>query len=82
MGPSLQFHLGGGTRGIQHFMEHLLPVMDSLWKVLGTPSLTPEFKQRLAEGVQQEAAGRSVAKLAETENAVLVGLLRLRADHG
>jgi carnitine 3-dehydrogenase len=82
MGPSLQFHLGGGAGGIQHFIDHLLPAMEPLWKVLGTPGLTPEFKQRLADGVREEAAGRSVAQLAEAENEVLVGLLRLRAEHG
>ena len=27
MGPSLQWHLGGGQGGIKHFMEHLLPAM-------------------------------------------------------
>jgi 3-hydroxyacyl-CoA dehydrogenase len=82
MGPSLQFHLGGGAGGIQHFIDHLLPAMEPLWKVLGTPGLTPEFKQRLADGVREEAAGRSVAELAEAENEALVGLLRLRAEHG
>jgi carnitine 3-dehydrogenase len=82
MGPSLQFHLGGGAGGIQHFIDHLLPAMEPLWKVLGTPGLTPEFKQKLADGVREEAAGRSVADLAEAENEVLVGLLRLRAEHG
>ena len=82
MGPSLQFHLGGGAGGIQHFIDHLLPAMEPLWKVLGTPGLTPEFKQRLADGVREEAAGRSVADLAEAENEVIVGLLRLRAAHG
>ena len=82
MGPSLQFHLGGGAGGIQHFIDHLLPAMEPLWKVLGTPDLTPEFKQRLAAGTVEEAAGRSVAELAEAENEVIVGLLRLRAEHG
>ena len=82
MGPSLQFHLGGGAGGIQHFIDHLLPAMEPLWKVLGTPGLTPEFKQRLADGVSEEAAGRSVEQLAEAENEVIVGLLRLRAEHG
>jgi carnitine 3-dehydrogenase len=82
MGPSLQFHLGGGAGGIQHFIEHLLPAMEPLWKVLGTPGLTPEFKQRLAAGTLEEAGGRSVADLAEAENEVIVGLLRLRAGHG
>jgi carnitine 3-dehydrogenase len=82
MGPSLQFHLGGGAGGIQHFIDHLLPAMEPLWKVLGTPALTGEFKQRLADGVRDEAAGRSVAQLAEAENAALVGLLRLRGEQG
>src|SRR5258705_150013 len=82
MGPSLQFHLGGGAGGIQHFIDHLLPAMEPLWKVLGTPGLTPEFKQNLAAGTLEEAAGRSVAELAEAENEVLVGLLRLRAEQG
>jgi carnitine 3-dehydrogenase len=82
MGPSLQFHLGGGAGGIQHFIDHLLPAMEPLWKVLGTPGLTPEFKQRLATGTVEEAAGRSVAELAGAENEVIVGLLRLRAEHG
>jgi 3-hydroxyacyl-CoA dehydrogenase len=83
MGPSLQFHLGGGAGGIQHFIEHLLPVMSSgLWKTLGTPTVTPELKQTLINGVQQEAGKRSVAQLAAAENEVLLGLLRLRAEHG
>jgi 3-hydroxyacyl-CoA dehydrogenase len=81
MGPSLQFHLGGGAGGIQHFIDHLLPAMEPLWKVLGTPALTPEFKQRLAAGTLEEAAGRTVAQIAEAENEVIVGLLRLRAEH-
>jgi carnitine 3-dehydrogenase len=82
MGPSLQFHLGGGAGGIQHFIDHLLPAMEPLWKVLGTPGLTPEFKQKLAAGTLEEAGAHSVADLAEAENEVLVGLLRLRAEHG
>ncbi|WP_454743176.1 3-hydroxyacyl-CoA dehydrogenase NAD-binding domain-containing protein [Cupriavidus necator] len=80
MGPSLQFHLAGGAGGIQHFIDHLMPpVLEALWKELGTPRLTPEFKQRLADEVRQEAAGRSVAKLSEAENEMLVGLLCLRS---
>ena len=79
MGPSLQFHLGGGAGGIQHFIEHLLPVMSSgLWKVLGSPAVTPELQRTLIEGIRQEAGTRSVEQLAQEENELLVGLLRLR----
>jgi 3-hydroxyacyl-CoA dehydrogenase len=82
MGPSLQFHLGGGAGGMKHFMEHLLPVMSaSLWKALGSPTITPELQKTLVEGVQQQAGNRSVQEIADSENEVLVGLLRLRAQH-
>ena len=80
MGPSLQFHLGGGAGGIQHFNEHLRPVMASgVWPALGTPTVTSELKQTLTDGVLQEADKRSVEQLASEENDLLVGLLRLRA---
>jgi len=79
MGPSLQFHLGGGTGGMQHFIEHLLPVMSSgLWKALGNPTITPELQRTRIEGVLQEAGTRSVEQLAQEENELLVGLLSLR----
>jgi carnitine 3-dehydrogenase len=80
MGPSLQWHLGGGQGGIKHFIEHLLPPMVQMWKVLGTPTVTPELQRTLAEGVMREAAGRSVDQLAEGENETIVELLRLRAQ--
>jgi carnitine 3-dehydrogenase len=81
MGPSLQWHLGGGEGGIQHFMEHLLPGMVLMWKALGTPTVTPDLQRAVADGVLHEAAGRSVEELAQEENETLVGLLRLRAEH-
>jgi len=80
MGPSLQWHLGGGQGGIKHFIEHLLPPMVQMWKVLGTPTVTPELQRTLAEGVMREAAGRSVDQLAGEENETIVELLRLRAQ--
>jgi carnitine 3-dehydrogenase len=82
MGPSLQFHLGGGAGGMKHFMEHLLPVMSAgLWPALGSPTVTPQLQKTLIEGVQEQASNRSVQELADNENEVLVGLLRLRAQH-
>ena len=82
MGPSLQFHLGGGAGGMKHFMEHLLPVMSQgLWQALGSPTITPQLQKTLIEGVQQQAGNRSVEEIADSENEVLVGLLRLRAQH-
>jgi len=80
MGPSLQWHLGGGEGGIKHWMEHLLLPLMAMWKALGTPNVTPELQRTVIEGVEQEAAGRSVEQLALDENDTLVEVLRLRAQ--
>jgi hypothetical protein len=72
--------IGGGEGGIKHFMDHLMEPLASMMKVLGTPNITPQLKQTIIDGVQREAAGRSVAQLAKKENEVIIGLLRLRAS--
>jgi 3-hydroxyacyl-CoA dehydrogenase len=82
MGQSLQWHLGGGAGGIKHFMDHLMPPLEGMMKALGTPNITPELKQRVINGVMREAAGRPVDQLAQDENRVLIGLLKLRAETG
>jgi carnitine 3-dehydrogenase len=80
MGPSLQWHLGGGAGGIKHFMEHLMDPLVAMIKTLGTPDVTPELKQTIVEGVSREAGKHSVDELARQENELLIGLLRLRAQ--
>src|SRR5207248_9397157 len=82
MGQSLQWHLGGGAGGIKHFMDHLMDPLAGMMKALGTPNITPDLKQQVVDGVMREAGGRSVEQLAQAENEVLVGLLKLRAQHG
>jgi carnitine 3-dehydrogenase len=81
MGPSLQWHVGGGQGGIQHFMEHLMEPLAGLMKGIGNPDVTPELKQAIVDGVLRETGDRSVDQLAQEENEVLVGLLKLRAKH-
>jgi 3-hydroxyacyl-CoA dehydrogenase len=80
MGPSLQWHLGGGAGGIKHFMEHLMDPLAGMIKSLGTPDITPELKQQIVDGVLREAGNRSLDELAQAENEVIIGLLRSRAQ--
>jgi carnitine 3-dehydrogenase len=82
MGPSLQWHVGGGAGGIGHFMEHLMGPLAGMMQTLGTPEVTTELKQRVADAVLEEAGGRPVEQLAREENEILVGLLALRAQAG
>ena len=79
MGPSLQWHLGGGPGGIKHFMEHLMPGMEVAIKNLGTPDINDELKQKIVDGVLQIAGDRSVDQLAQVENEELLALIKLRA---
>jgi len=80
MGPSLQWHIGGGAGGIQHYMEHLMGPLAGLMKALGNPEITPEIKKTISDGVLQIAGDRSVSELAQAENKILVGLLKLRSN--
>ncbi|MDB6008333.1 MAG: fadC6, partial [Gammaproteobacteria bacterium] len=82
MGPSLQWHVGGGQGGIQHFMEHLMDPLAGMMKALGTPDITPQLKQTVVDAVLKEAGGRSVEQLAREENSVLIALLKQRAAVG
>ena len=82
MGPSLQWHLGGGTDGIQHFMQHLMQPLAGMISALNTPDVTDSLKQSVVDGVLREAGNRSVEQLAKQENEVLLGLLSLRQRAG
>jgi 3-hydroxyacyl-CoA dehydrogenase len=79
MGQSLQWHVGGGAGGINHFMEHLMDPLTGMMKALGNPQITPQLKQTIIDGVTREAANRSVDELAQEENKLIVGYLALRA---
>jgi 3-hydroxyacyl-CoA dehydrogenase len=79
MGPSLLFHLGGGQGGIQHFMEHLSGPLATWWKDLGKiTEFSPEAKQTIIAGVQNEAGGRSIEELERERDAMLLELLATR----
>ncbi|MDT5246062.1 MAG: hypothetical protein QOD36_3438, partial [Mycobacterium sp.] len=79
MGPNLLWHLGGGEGGIQHFMDTLMgPMATSLWPALGNPPLTPEIKEKIINGVLEEADGHSIDELAAQRDAMLLGLLAVR----
>jgi carnitine 3-dehydrogenase len=82
MGPSLQWHLGGGQDGIHHFMDQLMQPLAGMIATLNAPTVTDSLKQSVVEGVLHEAGSRSVDELSRQENQVLMGLLSLRAGAG
>src|SRR5882672_847197 len=80
LGPSLQWHVAGAG-GIEHFLEGVFEGLTPVFKSLGNPAITPQLKEKIAQGVLKEAGRRSVEQLAKQENEVLIGLLGLRAQH-
>jgi len=79
MGPSLQWHLGGGPGGIQHFVKHFMDGFASVMRTLQMPEVTPALMQTIIEGVLKEANSQSVEQLAQAENKMVLELLALRA---
>jgi hypothetical protein len=63
-------------------MEHLMGPLETMMKALGTPNITPELKETVANGVMRIAGNRTVEQLAEEENQILTGLLNSRARAG
>jgi len=62
MGPSLQWHVGGGAGGIQHFMEHLMDPLAEMFKSLGNPEVTAELKRTIAD--RPQGGGRPLGRAA------------------
>jgi carnitine 3-dehydrogenase len=77
MGPHLTFHLAGGEGGMKHFMDHLVPAMQTWWDDLGAPDVTPEVQRKIVEGVAEEAKGRSVPEIARWRDEKLVEILEV-----
>ncbi len=78
-GPFLNYHLGGGEGGIEHYLRHLGPSQVARWESLGEPELSDEVVARIVEGVKRETAGRTIADLAADRDEGLLRLLRLFA---
>ena len=78
MGPHLIYHLGGGSGGYRHYLDHLGPTQEARWKDLGEPKLTPELVAQLVEGLESEIAGIDPDDLETSRDRALVALAKLK----
>lgn len=76
MGPCLTFHLAGGEDGMAHLLDHFGPTLAAPWTRLQAPELSPGLRQRLVEGTDQLARGRTFAELVATRDRDLVAVLQ------
>ena len=78
MGPTMLYHTGGGSGGLEQYLKHLGPSQERRWADLGSPSLTPEVQRQLIDGVREEARGRSIAELEVERDDAIRAILRSR----
>ncbi|MDF0546003.1 3-hydroxyacyl-CoA dehydrogenase NAD-binding domain-containing protein [Sphingobium sp. H39-3-25] len=78
MGPNLLYHLGGGEGGIAHFFAHLGGSLEEIWADNNVPMLTPALRQRIADGVAQEAGEASIEALSAQRDEFMISLIEQR----
>lgn len=82
MGPFMNLHLSGGDGGMAHLLDHLGGPIESWWKDLGDPSMTPDLKAKVVEGVAEERDKREDATLERTRDDLLIDLIRAKSSSG
>lgn len=80
MGPCLTFHLAGGQGGMAHMLDHFGPSLLEPWTRLVAPELTSDLRDRMVNGCEAEAAGRSIGDLVQERDRGLVAILRARRE--
>jgi carnitine 3-dehydrogenase len=75
MGTNLIYHLAGGEAGMRHMLEQFGPALELPWTKLVAPKLNDTLIDRMVEGTQAQAAGRSIADLEALRDDYLVDVL-------
>jgi carnitine 3-dehydrogenase len=74
MGTNLIYHLAGGETGMRHMLRQFGPCLKWPWTKLEAPELTEQLIDRMVEGTQTEAAGRSIRELERLRDDYLVAI--------
>ena len=75
-GTCLQFHLAGGVGGMRHFLEHFGESLQVPWTKLVAPELTQELIDRMVDGTEAQAAGRSVREMERIRDDCLIAIMQ------
>ena len=76
MGTNMIFHMAGGDSGMRHMLEQFGPALKLPWTKLEAPELTDELIDRLVEGTEEQAAGRTVKQLEQLRDDCLIDIMR------
>lgn len=79
MGPTMLFHLGGGSEGLSSFCQKYTESFHGWWDDLGDPRLDEQTASMLVQGVRDEAGNRSWASLATNRDELITEMLKATA---
>jgi carnitine 3-dehydrogenase len=74
MGTNLIYHLAGGESGMRHMLAQFGPCLKWPWTKLEAPELNDALIDRMVEGTQRQAAGRSIRELERLRDDYLVAI--------
>jgi carnitine 3-dehydrogenase len=74
MGTNLIYHLAGGEAGMRHMLRQFGPCLKWPWTHLEAPELTEQLIDRMVEGTQAQAGGRSIRELERLRDDCLVAI--------
>jgi carnitine 3-dehydrogenase / betainyl-CoA thioesterase len=74
MGTNLIYHLAGGETGMRHMLRQFGPCLKWPWTRLEAPELTEALIDRMVEGTQAQADGRSIRELERLRDEYLLAI--------
>ena len=74
MGTNLIYHLAGGETGMRHMLRQFGPCLKWPWTKLEAPELTETLIDRMVEGTQAQAGGRSIRELERLRDEYLLAI--------
>ncbi len=77
MGPHMLYHLASGNGGYRQYLEHLGQAQENRWADLGKVKLTSQLVQKLVDGVNDEARGKTISELIKERDSALLDLIKL-----
>ncbi len=75
IGTNLTYHLAGGEMGMRHMLAQFGPALKLPWTKLVAPELSDELIDRMVEGTQAQANGRSIQELERLRDNCLMAIM-------
>lgn len=81
MGTNMIYHLAGGEAGMRHMLAQFGPALKWPWTKLEAPELTEALIDKMVDGTQAQAAGRSIRELERLRDDYLVAIQQVLRQH-